>query len=367
MLKNIAPTIQKLVNGQDLTYEESLKAFSTLFEKDLESYYFFTFMAAIHTKGETSDELLAFCKATEEIIPKIEVDIDIDKIIDLSGTGGDKVKTMNVGTAATFILPSQNIYVPKQAFFAVTGPIGSGDLLGSFGVDVMDITMAGTSRVGGILKNVGIVTYIAQFLGDPKKTKGIANWVDKRKEIGLNFITPFHLASNAYTPIPMTHRLYGVFDKKYLHVLAELFQKMGYKRGMIYHGDIGLDEISNIGTTSVCEFSTDNIEEYALMPSDFGIKEAKVDDIRATGRDENIIDFIRVLYGKDVGPKRDLVCITASAAFHVLGVVSDFKEGTELAKKIIEEGKARQKFESYIEMMGDKNKLKEWKRKAKIE
>ena len=51
--------------------------------EDLESYFFFAFLAALHAKGETSDELSGFCKANEHFVPPFDIGVDADKTIDL--------------------------------------------------------------------------------------------------------------------------------------------------------------------------------------------------------------------------------------------------------------------------------------------
>ena len=358
----VGKAIRKITERNNLTVDEAKQAFAILFENDVESYFFFAFTAALHTKGETSDELLGFCKANEQIVPKVKLSIDSQNILDNSGTGGDMIKTFNVSTAAAFILASANVYMAKQSFFAVTGFTGSGDLMASFGVNVMDICKKGTKNVVDILEKAGIVTYVAQFLGHPDKSKGILNWANKRREIGLNFVTAFHLAANAYTPIPMVRRVYGMFDKKYLRTTTELFQKMGYKRALVFHGDDGIDEISNIGKTSVCELSDDEIKEYSLTPEKLGLKKAKIDDIRATSREGNIADFLKVIYGYDKGPKADLVYANAAASLYVMDKVSTLKEGIESARSLINSGKALEKFESYVKNYGNIDQLETLKK-----
>lgn len=364
MLTNIIPILQKVTEGQNLTVAEAEQAFTILMEEDIESYFFFAFLAALHAKGEIPDELLGFCRANEKNIPKVKLDIDYRNVIDNSGTGGDAIKTFNVSTAAAFVLASANIYVAKQAFYAVTGFTGSGDLMASLGVDVMSISKKGTQNVVDILKKIGIVTYVAQFLGNPDKTKGIFHWANKRKEIGLNFVTAFHLAANAYTPIPMERRVYGMFDKKYLPVVTELFQKMGYKKVIVFHGDDGIDEISNIGTTSICELSSGAIKEYSITPEELGVKKAKIDDIRATSRDGNITDFLRIIYDKERGHKADLMYINAAASLYIMDKVSTFSEGVHLARSLTREGKAAQKLEQYVGAYGDIDRLEALKKRV---
>lgn len=122
----------------------------------------------------------------------------------------------------------------------------------------------------------------------------------------------------------MEGRIYGVLDEKYLRILVELFQKLGYKKGLTFHGVGGLDEISVKG---------------------------------------NIRDFLRVLYGQEKGPKRELVLANAAAAFYIAGKVGDLKEGVRMAASLIDKGKASAKLEEYVTEAGDINKLKTLKLK----
>lgn len=362
MLRDVAPIIRKITKNKDLTVAEAEEAFDALMQEDEESYYFFALTAALHTKGETTEELYGFCKSVQKITPSVEVgNIDSTNTIDVSGTGGDPIKTFNVSTTATFAVAAGGVAVPKQAFFAVTGYSGSADLLGSFGINVPEISGEPT-RASELLEKTNISTY--HFLLDPEGGKGMVNWVEKRKEIGLNFVTPLHFVAFAYSPFPMESRIYGVSDEKYLRPLAELFQKLGYKKGLVFYGVDGIDEISNIGPTKVCEFHGNNIEERTLTPeNDLGIEKANPEDIQATSEKGNIRDFLKILYGEEKGPKRDLVLANSSAAFYAVDKVDDLKEGVELAASIIDEGKASNKLEEYVRECGDYNKLKQLKSK----
>lgn len=361
MLKEILSLIQKVSEGQDLTAKESERAFNEIIERDLESYYFFAFTIGLHAKGETSEELLGFYRSYRRLLPEIRVNIGAHNIIDVSGTGGDKIKTLNVSTACAFIVASLGITVVKPSFYAVTGITGSADILGAFGIDVAEISKKGAQHIKELVEKIGVVTYLDTFLANPKKSEGLRKWVEKRKEIGLNYISPFHLAANLCSPITLEQRIYGVFDKKYLKVLIELLQKLGYKKALVFSGDDGLDEISNVGSTTIYELSAGEIKNYSTTPETFGVKKADIDDITATNLEGNIADFLRVLYGKEKGPKRDLLCINAAAAFYVAEKVPSFKKGTKLALSLIDSGKVASKFEEYINYCGDIDKLNELK------
>ncbi len=363
MRKDISKILTKLSKGENLTVEETEEAFDVCITEDKEGYFFATLLMGIMAKGATVEELLGFCRSRQKLLPKIELGIDPAKITDNSGTGGDKLKTFNVSTTAAFIISAADITVVKQSFYAVTSVGGSGDLFRELGVDVKKTSDAKIMEKA--IKQVGFVPYVDSFLISPDKIPGY-NFFEKRAEIGLNYLTPYHLASNVLSPIKMERRVYGVFDNKYSKILAQLLQKLGYKKGLIVYGVGGLDEVSNIGDTEIVEFTEDKLDTYTVSPEDFGIKKANYDDIKAISAEQNVIDFLRILFNKEKGPKRDIVLMNAAASFYIMDKVSDFKDGVELAKRILEENKAANKLTELVETIGDIEKLNQWKKKAII-
>lgn len=363
-LKDVFQQLTKISKEENLTSKEAEEAFDICIRKDNEGYFFTALTMGLIAKGITIDELLGFHKSREKLLPKINVNIDSSKITDNSGTGGDKLKTFNVSTISSFIISATDIAVAKQAFFAVTGVGGSGDLFREFGVDVVKTSNPKTIKEN--LESIGFVPYIADFLPHPSKIPGILNFVKKREEIGLHYITPYHLGANIVTPIKMERRVYGVFDNKYSEILAELFQKLNYKKGLVVYGEDGLDEVSNIGNSEIVEFDKNKIDKFTVSPEDFGIKKANYEDIKAVSAEQNVVDFLKILFNKERGPKRDIVLMNAASSLYVMDKVSDFKDGVELAKQILEENKAAEKLNKIIDHIGDLNKLKNWKNKIKV-
>ena len=364
-LKDVAKVLTKLSTGTNLTSKETEEAFDVCIAKDKEAYFFHALTMGLMAKGITSDELFGFCKSRQKLLPKIKVNFDSSKITDNSGTGGDKLKTFNVSTVAAFIIAAADIAVAKQSYFAVTGFGGSGDLFREFGIDV--VKESNPKSIKETIEKIGFVPYIGEFLPSPDKIPGFLGWVKKRRKTGgLNYISPYHLAANVLTPIKMERRLYGCFDSRYLSILAELFQKLGYKKGLIVHGLGGLDEVSNIGDTEIVEFTKNKLKKYTVSPEDFGIKKAKYDQIKAISAEKNVIDFLRILFNKEKGPKRDIVLMNASASLSIMDKVASFKEGVQLSKKIIEKNKAANKLVDLVKTIGDIEKLERWKKLAAI-
>jgi anthranilate phosphoribosyltransferase len=354
--------IAKTVDGIDLTAEESEKVFTDVALYDTEGYHYLAFCAALHAKGETSDELLGLCQSTEKLSVKLTPNIPTGKTIDLSGTGGGKIKTINVSTLASFVVSAAGYTVAKQAMFGITSPTGSADIFDAFGINIFVLQ---PSKVSKVLENVGICPLFTPAMS-PKlaNRSNLAKKVFDEKKIRIR--SPFSLASFIYSPVPLKRRVYGCYSEKNLEMLAELFSKLGYQKSLVVHGVGGLPEVSNFGETIIAEQIGKKIKLKHLTPADFGLKKAKVEEITSGGKEQNIIDFLRILYSKEKGPKKDLVLANSSVALFVLGEVKDFPKGVDLGNRIIEEGLAFKKLEQLVKTIGNQEKLKVWKNKARI-
>lgn len=364
MLSEIAPLLRKLTYGENLTAEETHRAFKVIGDEDTESYYYLALTFGLMAKGPTADELYGVCLDRADRVVKFSVDIDPAKITDISGGGGGKITTFNVSTAASIIIASSGIYVAKQAAPAVTGFTGSSDLLNEIGIDV-PIRKGNPRKAEKCLEETGYLAYYYSAFST-ERFKNFLKWRETIKRIGLGYLTPWHLVSFAYSLVDMKTRVYGLFSDKYLKILAKLFKKFKYKHALIVHGVDGLDEISNIGPTKICELKNSKISEYTLTPKDLDVRKAKPKDIEAVSREENIISFLRILYGEDNGPKRDLVAVNAGAGLYVSGKVKNLKEGTKSAIRLIAEGKASSKLEEVVAFFKNQKKLENWKKRAGI-
>lgn len=363
MLQEITPLLHKMSRGEDLTSEEARKALNMVAQEDTVGYYYLALTFGVMAKGPTADELYGFCQSFDDRAAKLNPNIRPEDITDLAGTGGAPLKTFNVSTTASFVVAGAGIYVAKQAFKSFTGVIGSRDIFQEFGVDV-PLADGDPKAVEACLEQVGIAPYYY-----PSFTKGFVNRVNfirKMREIGLTYLTPYHLIAFAYSPLRMKARIYGVFSDKYLRPLAELFRKLGLERGMTIHAVDGLDEVSNIGPTKICEFRGDKFDEYTINPKDLGLRKAEYEDIKAISREQNIMDFLRILYGVERGPRRDIVLANAAASLYVMEKVKNLKDGVGLATSLIDNGKASDKLEALVASKGTLEKLEEWKNRVGI-
>jgi anthranilate phosphoribosyltransferase len=369
MLSDIAHIIRKVAYRQPLNADEVHQCLNRIGEEDpitdsanSDGMYFLALSFGLMAKGLTADELYGFVMSIAENSASLTLNVEPANVTDLSGTGGDTTKTFNVGTTASFVVAAADVRVVKQATRAYTGISGSADIFKELGIDVF--TFTDTTQINRYLDEVGIVA-----LYTPALSAHFNNRVDfftKLRTIGLTFPTPWHLVSWVYSPVKMTSRVYGVFDERYLRSLAEVFLRLGYQRGMTVNGIDGLDEVSNIGPTRVCEFESGTIKEYLITPEELGVRRATAEEILSHSRDESIGDFLRILFRAETGAKRDIVLLNAGASLYMNGRSETWRAGVELARGIIETGAAAEKVERFCALSQSTDRLAHWKKRLSI-
>lgn len=360
MLNELTPLIRKIMDGKDLTADEAEKVVTVTAVEDTGGYYNLAFTAGILAKGLSEDELYGLVKGLQRFSIQVELDIDPGTITDVSGSGGDKLRTFNISTAAAFVVAGSGVRVAKQAFRSFTSPLGASDVMQELGVKLSE----SAKEMTDCLEAVGIVQLFYPYLYKGMDARLSA--YGKLREIGLILPTPMHPIAFIPHPFKLKRRTYGLAWERYLRPVANIFRKLDYERVMVFHGLDGLDEISNVGPTKILELVQGRIEEYTITPEELGIRRAKYKDIESGDKSENIRTLLRVLYDKERGPKRDIVLMNAAASLYVMQKADSLKSAVNLAQRVISEGKAAEKLEALVKFNGDPDRLDHWKIQAKV-
>jgi anthranilate phosphoribosyltransferase len=333
--------IQKLIEGTDLTYEESGAIMTEVMSGKATNSQTAAFLTALRMKGESVDELIAFASVMKghchQIHPKVN-----GRLVDTCGTGGDKIKTFNVSTTAAFVIAGAGIPVAKHGNRAVTSKSGSADVLEKLGLNLTIKPQA----IENIIEKVGV-----GFMFAPAFHPAMKYAAETRKEIGIRTI--FNLLGPLTNPAGADAQLLGVYDQKLVVPIAFALKKLGCKEAMVVHGLDGLDEISTVGKTLIAHLKDDNVTKIELAPKDFGLSQAKAIDLQCLSAEESAETLFRILSGKKIGTaKADIVLVNAAAGIIVAGKASDFKEGLLLAQKSITSGAAYAKLKSMVKASG---------------
>ncbi len=346
----IRESIQKLVNGADLTYEESTATMKEIMSGAATNTQIGAFLTALRTKGETSEEITAFTSVMKECCNRIHPNVK-GRLVDTCGTGGDRVKTFNISTTAAFVVAGAGIAVAKHGNRSVTSKCGSADVLERLGLNLNVEPKA----VEAAIEKVGM-----GFMFAPAFHPAMKYAIGPRRELGIR--TVFNVLGPLTNPADANAQLLGVYDPKLTEPLAYSLKNLDCEEAMVVHGLDGLDEISTIGKTRISWLRNDEVTTKEMAPKDFGIKQAKLEDIKGTTPKESAKLTFKILYGccDADDPKREIVQVNGAAAIIVAGKAEDFGYGIEVAKESIESGGAYKKLKELVKFShGDISKLEQ--------
>ena len=346
----IKENIKKLVNGADLTYEESAASMKEIMSGEATNTQIGALLTALRMKGETSDEITAFTSVMKQYCNQISPKVK-GRLVDTCGTGGDKIKTFNISTTAAFVVAGADVAVAKHGNRSVTSKCGSADVLEMLGLNLSIVP----EDVERAIEEVGV-----GFMFAPAFHPAMKYAIGPRREVGIR--TVFNVLGPLTNPADANAQLLGVYDPRLTEPLAYSLRSLGSEETMVVHGLDGLDEISTIGKTQVSWLKEGNVTTREMAPEDFGIKTAKLEEIRGTTPEESAEIVFKILNGRydTVDPKREIVQVNGAAAIIVAGKAEDFGYGMEVAKESIESGAAYRKLKELIKFShGDLSKLEQ--------
>lgn len=306
------------------------------------------FLTALARKGETPEEIKAFAVELRRLSvqPQFSPALRAEEVLDVVGTGGDRLSTFNISTAVAILCSAAGVLVAKHGNRASTSSIGSADVMESLGIP-FDL---GPEEAVRFLERHRFTYFFA-----PRYHPAFRFIIPARRLCAqrgqptiFNFLGPL---LNPGRPSAM---LVGVPRPELCETLARVLQLLGVHRAMVVCGavptDAGqryLDEISPLGPTTVAEFYQERaLSVSTLEPETFPLQPATLPDLHGGDRAYNAGVIHAVLAGRERGPKRDAVLLNASAALFVAGRARNLADGWDLAAQTIESGAAREKLET---------------------
>jgi anthranilate phosphoribosyltransferase len=292
-------------------------------------------------KGESIDEITGSVKSMKKNAKSFNLDTQAEKdhktlVIDTCGTGGDEANTFNISTAVAIIAAAAEVRVAKHGARAVSSKSGSADVLAEMGFNI-NIDRGISERC---IKETGMT-----FLFAPDYHPAMKHAAPIRKQLSTRTI--FNIIGPLTNPANIKGQVLGVFDRELTHKLGQVLLRLGRERGLVVHGNDGLDEITTTSKTIVTEVKDGRVTDYTINPQDYGIPLCKKEDLQGGGARENARIILDIFKGQK-GPKRDIVLINAAAALYVGKAVDGIYEGIKLAEEIIDSGKAYDKLKEIV-------------------
>jgi len=331
----IRDAIKKVVEGKDLDRKEMMACMDEIMSGQATPAQIGSFITALRLKGETVEEITGAAMVMREKATKIDVKSDAS-IVDTCGTGGSGKDIFNVSTASAFVVSGAGLKVAKHGNRGVSSQCGSADVIKALGVNI-DIK---PDKVKECIEKVGI-----GFLFAPLFHSAMKYAIGPRREIGIRTI--FNILGPLTNPAGANCQVLGVYNQELTELLANVLKNLGTKRAFVVHGQDGLDEITITDKTRISELNNGKVKTYNVKPQDFGVKTAKLKDIKGGSVDDNTTIVKDILAGKK-GAQQDIVLVNASAALVAGGLAPDFKKGVEMARASIESGKAKEKLNQLV-------------------
>ena len=336
---------EQLTHGNNLTIEQMTNVMNEILTGTQNDEDVAEFLKNLTQKGESDDELLAMLNKMEEFALHISPNCQ-GKVIDVCGTGGDKLKTFNISTAASFVIAAAGGNVAKHGNRSISGVSGSADIFEYFGFDLDSEPM----KVNETIEKFGIGFMFAQ-----KFHPAMKNVANARKVVGGR--TAFNLLGPLTNPARVKNQLIGVFSEDYQERIVKILQRKNAETIMSVRSDDGMDELSTTSKNQICLLKNNTIRKMTLDPQEVGLQKGNISDIQIDSKKDAVKSFVDVLNDTANKTKIEITALNAAGGLIVSDIADSFDEAIELALNTIHSGKAFDKLKNFVKNCGDMGKL----------
>src|SRR6185437_5801162 len=258
------PLLAKLADGATLGTEGAEQFFAACLRGEPTPAQVAAAVTAIRLRGETVNEIAACAKAMRAAAIRLDHPYDV---VDVCGTGGDGLHTLNISTAVGFVVAGGGVKVAKHGGKAASSRSGSSDVLSALGVKI-DVTPEMERRS---LDEAGIC-----FMFAPAHHPAMKYVIPIRSELG--FRTIFNLLGPLTNPAGAKRQVVGVPSSRFVEPLARALGALGAERAWTVHGE-GMDELTTTGETEVAEWANGAVRLFRITPDAVGLRRAALGEL----------------------------------------------------------------------------------------
>ncbi len=324
-----------------MNYKETEIAFKELFEHKLNDTQMRDFLVSMKLDESSSVDSLA---AAASVMRSFAIALPIEeelrpKLLDVVGTGGDKIGSFNISSTVSLLCASAGAYVAKHGSRSVTSKSGSADMFESLGVR-LDLDLTQSAR---LLEETGFTFMFAQNHHPAMKFI-----MPIRKSISEKTI--FNVLGPLTNPAGVKKTMLGVFDKVFVPKIAKALARNSSTSALVVSSKEGMDEISISDITYAARLDASGIKEFEIDPLDFGIKRVPLEAIVGGDAIENAKILHNIFNNTATDAQRDIVLINAATSLMVEGMARDIQDGLEIAREMLESKKALEKLKEIIKV-----------------
>ena len=297
------------------------------------------FTVALRSKGETVAELTSLVEVMLEFATPITIS---GPAVDVVGSGGDRMNTVNISTMAAIVAAAAGATVVKHGNRAASSACGAADVLEALGL-VLDLSPESQQQV---VQQVGI-----GFLFAPHYHPGLRHAGPTRRELGIP--TTFNFLGPLANPAQPVASAVGVADPRMAELMAGVFAARGHQ-GLVMHGGDGLDELTTTTTSTVWIYGDGQVTRTELDPLNLDVPRASLPELAGSDPLSNAQVVREVLSGTS-GPVRDIVLLNAAAALVAEakpspdGLLPEFADALVRARTAVDNGAAQAKLAEWVE------------------
>jgi anthranilate phosphoribosyltransferase len=299
--------IHQLAQGVSLDRESTAAAFGVIMRGEATAVQTAALLMGLRAKGETAAEVAGAVEALRGAMVRLDTD-EPEQLVDTCGTGGGRVSTLNISTAAAFIVAGAGVPVAKHGNRSFTSRSGSADVLEALGIDIS----VPPDSAGRVLRSVGLT-----FLFAPTYHPAMRHVGPVRKELGV--ATVMNLVGPLANPAGVTRQVVGVSDESRAELVARTLAALGARHALVVHAGVGMDEISPCGMTSVWEIKEGHLSSWEMDPARYGLECEDLADLAGGDPAENAVEIERLLCGGGNRAVECAVLLNAAAALYVSG------------------------------------------------
>ncbi len=330
--------LNPLVRGVSFERTQARAALEEILSGRVDEIAIGAFLTALTSKGETNEEMTGFVEAL--IAQAVTFSLP-EGALDIVGTGGDQLDSVNISTMASLVVAGAGVKVAKHGNRSASSSVGSADVLEGLGVNIaVDVEVVKECLAEA---NFG-------FMFAPVFHPMLGKIAPVRRALG--FRTIFNVLGPLANPAQVNYSLIGVAPKELLAKMTSVIAARSMTSVALVSADDGLDELSLSGTSSVnfvegATIREERIDAGALL----GVR-ASTDELRGGDVAHNVA-VVRSFLGGEQGPVFDAVCANAGLALVVAQRCDSLEAGFVLARESVMTGAAQRVLERLVAVSND--------------
>ena len=324
----LSPTLDRLLDGQNLTEREAGSLLAALTSPDLAPAMAGAVLAALRLKGVTAAELRGFAVAMRALARKPELPTPL-RAVDIVGTGGDKSGSLNLSTGAALLTAACGVPVVKHGNRSISSRAGSADVLAALGL----VLPLDEQRAAECFATTGFT-----FLFAPHYHPAMKSLAAVRATLGVR--TVFNILGPLTNPAEPPFHVIGAYDLPTAELMAQALAGMTVERALVVHGAAGWDEPTPVGPFELFDVRAGEVRREQRDPADYGLAPCTVEDLAGGDAEQNARALRRVLSGEQHGPQRDALLLGTALALEVTGTEPAPRLAIARAAQAIDSGAA---------------------------